>query len=129
MSRIARRFVPFALAALALAGPAAAEEPAPEAAPPAQQPPPHVQQMQQQRRAFMEQLQERNKRLDDLVAKMNAAQGEAKVDAIAAVINEMVEQRRAMQPHPGMGGPLGMGGPMGGAPPPAPPGGAKPPAR
>ena len=122
MSRIAR-LVPSALAALALAGPARAEDPAPKAAPAA--PPAHVQQMQQQRRAFMEQIQERNKRLDDLVAKMNAARGDAKVDAIAAVINEMVEQRRAMQPHPGMGGP--MGGPMGGAPmgagPPA--GGAK----
>ena len=69
------------------------------------------QQMQQQRRAFMEQMQERNRKLDDLVAKMNAAKGQAKVDAIAAVVNELVEQRKVMMG--GMGGPMGgMGGPM-----------------
>ena len=123
MSRIARLLVPSALA-LALAAPAWAEDPAPKGAAPA--PPPHMQQMPQQRRARMAQMQERNKRLDDLVAKMNAAKGEAKVDAIAAVLAEMVEQRRAMQPHPGMGGPLGPG-PMGGGAgsPPAPKAGAQ----
>lgn len=36
-------------------------------------------------------------RLDELVAAMNAAQGSAKVDAIAAVVNELVSQRRAMR--------------------------------
>jgi hypothetical protein len=33
--------------------------------------------------------------LNDLVAKMNAASGEQKVDAIAAVVSEMVAQRQA----------------------------------
>ncbi|MGE5360743.1 MAG: hypothetical protein ACM3NQ_17135 [Bacteroidales bacterium] len=36
-------------------------------------------------------------RLDDLVAKMNAASGTEKADAAAAVINEMVTQRRTMR--------------------------------
>lgn len=38
-------------------------------------------------------------RLDELVAAMNAASGEAKVDAIAAVVNELVEQRRTRRGH------------------------------
>jgi len=35
--------------------------------------------------------------LNDLVAKMNAAAGMEKADAIAAVVNEMVRQRRTMR--------------------------------
>jgi hypothetical protein len=59
--------------------------------------------------ARMEQMRENQRKLDELVEKMNAATGQAKVDAIAAVVNELVAQRRAM----GMGGPMGgMGGPM-----------------
>ena len=56
----------------------------------------------------MEQMRENQKKLDDLVAKMNAAKGEAKVDAIAAVVTELVAQRRMMMPmgHP-MGGGMG----------------------
>ena len=108
MSRISRFALPSATA-LAIASLATAQE-APQNAGSAQQ---RMQQMQQQRKAWMDQLQERNKKLDELVAKMNAAKGEAKVDAIAAVINEMMDQRKAMM-HPGM-----MGGPMGA---PAPPG-------
>lgn len=38
-------------------------------------------------------------RLDELVAAMNAAKGEAKVDAIAAVVNELVELRRTRRDH------------------------------
>jgi|SRR5262245_59495789 len=106
MSGLSRLVFPSALA-LALAGLATAQEPQQKAA--------RQQQFQQQRRAMMEQIQERNKKLDDLVAKMNAAKGEAKVDAIAAVINEMMEQRKAMAPPH-----MGMGGPMGGAGMPAP---------
>ncbi|HZO07943.1 MAG TPA: hypothetical protein VFC77_01085 [Myxococcota bacterium] len=115
MSRISRLALPSALA-LAIAGLALAEDPQPKARAPGQQQ--QMQQMQQQRRAWMEQAQERNKRIDDLIAKMNAAKGEAKVDAIAAVINEMAEQRKAamqQQSHMGMGGPLGGAMPQGGA--------------
>jgi len=38
-------------------------------------------------------------RLDELVVAMNQAQGEAKVDAIAAVLNELINQRREMRAH------------------------------
>ena len=38
-----------------------------------------------------------DERLDDLVGKMNAASGIEKADATAAVVNEMVSQRRTMR--------------------------------
>jgi len=38
-------------------------------------------------------------RLDTLVRRMNSASGNAKVSAMAQVINELVAQRRAMQAH------------------------------
>jgi hypothetical protein len=38
-----------------------------------------------------------NHRLDSLVARMNRASGNQKVQAMAAVINELVVQRKAMQ--------------------------------
>ena len=47
-----------------------------------------------------------NQRLDSLVGRMNRASGNQKVQAMAAVINEMVAQRKAMQErmHHMMGG-------------------------
>jgi hypothetical protein len=60
------------------------------------------------RQVRMEQMRENQRKLDELVEKMNAATGQAKVDAIAAVVTELVAQRRAMGTM--MGGP--MGGPM-----------------
>jgi hypothetical protein len=38
-------------------------------------------------------------RLDDLVKKMNATTGKGKPDAVAAVINELVAQRKQMREH------------------------------
>src|SRR5262245_65239101 len=110
MSRVSRFVLPSVLALALAAALASAQQPQPNAGQTERQ-----QQFQQKRRAWMEAAQERNKKLDDLVAKMNAAKGEAKVDAIAAVINEMMEQRKAMAPPH-----MGMGGPMGGAGMPAP---------
>ena len=40
-----------------------------------------------------------NARLDSLVERMNRASGNAKVSAMAQVINELVAQRRTMQSH------------------------------
>ena len=45
------------------------------------------------------QMQAHDARLDELVAAMNAAEGSAKVDAIAAVVNEIVAQRRTRRSH------------------------------
>lgn len=44
----------------------------------------------------MAQLQARQQKLDELVARMNAATESEKVEAIAAVVNELVAQRKAM---------------------------------
>ena len=46
---------------------------------------------------MMTEMKAADDRLDDLVAKMNAASGTDKADATAAVINEMVTQRRTMR--------------------------------
>jgi len=60
---------------------------------------------------IMETLRQHDQKLDDLIAKMNAAKGEARVDAIAAVLNELVAQRKEMRKHMGAG-PGPMRGPM-----------------
>ena len=46
---------------------------------------------------MMTEMQGADQRLDDLVGKMNAASGPAKADATAAVVNELVNQRRTMR--------------------------------
>lgn len=46
-------------------------------------------------------MKAQNAELDKLVAAMNSATGEKKVDAIAAVVSKLVEQRKAM--HEKMG--------------------------
>jgi hypothetical protein len=48
------------------------------------------------RQAMMAEMQAQQKRLDDLVAQMNAAKGEDKVDRIAAVVNEMAAMHKRM---------------------------------
>jgi len=46
---------------------------------------------------MMAEMKAADQRLDDLAGKMNAASGMAKADATAAVVNEMVTQRRTMR--------------------------------
>ena len=46
---------------------------------------------------MMTEMKGADQRLDDLVGKMNAASGSEKADAIAAVVNELVNQRRTMR--------------------------------
>jgi hypothetical protein len=52
--------------------------------------------MMEQRQKMMADMQAAQKRLDELVAQMNAATGNAKVDRIAAVLNELVAQHKRM---------------------------------
>jgi predicted transcriptional regulator len=54
------------------------------------------QEMMKQHEQMMAEQKAADQRLDDLVAKMNSASGQARVDATAAVVNEMVTQRKAM---------------------------------
>jgi hypothetical protein len=57
--------------------------------------PPACQEMMGMRQSMRAEQASADAKLNDLVAKMNAASGEKKVDAIAAVVGEMVAQRKA----------------------------------
>ena len=48
---------------------------------------------------MMAKMEAMDSRLDDLVTKMNAAKGSRKADAVAAVVNELVAQRKQMREH------------------------------
>src|SRR5262245_6981929 len=48
------------------------------------------------RQAMMADMQAAQKRLDDLVAQMNAAKGSDKVDRIAAVVNQLAAMHKRM---------------------------------
>jgi len=50
-----------------------------------------------ERQQMMQSMTAADQRLSELVAKMNAATGDKKVDAMAAVITELVAQRKQMQ--------------------------------
>jgi hypothetical protein len=53
--------------------------------------------MMADREKMMTEMKAADQRLDDLVAKMNAASGMEKAEATAVVVNEMIAQRKAMQ--------------------------------
>ena len=53
--------------------------------------------MKAEHEKMMADVQAADQRLDSLVAKMNAASGPAKIDATAAVVREIVGQRKAMR--------------------------------
>jgi succinylglutamate desuccinylase len=55
--------------------------------------------MMQNMQQHMRMMDSANARLDSLVHRMNRASGNAKVAAMAQVINELVAQRRSMQTH------------------------------
>jgi hypothetical protein len=48
---------------------------------------------------MMQQVQAADARMDRLVGEMNRATGQKKVEAMAAVINELVAQRKQMRSH------------------------------
>lgn len=55
--------------------------------------------MMDHHKEMMAKMEAMDARLDELVKKMNAATGSKKTDAAAAVINELVAQRRQMRDH------------------------------
>ena len=64
-----------------------------QAAPPRQ---PNMQDMMKMHEQMMGEMTAGDAKLDALVKEMNAAPGDAKVNAVAAVVNELVRQHRAM---------------------------------
>jgi hypothetical protein len=78
------------IGAILCAATAAFAEDAPTSPPPAV--PPACQQM-------LEQMKLTDAHLDEHVKAMNASQGPEKMDAMAAAINDLADQRRAMRAH------------------------------
>lgn len=89
------------------AAPAAASE---QATPPANQD--QMGDMMARRQAMMAEMHAADQKLDDLVAKMNAARGNDRIDAMVAVINELAAQHKSrgagMMSMPMMSMPGGM---------------------
>lgn len=55
--------------------------------------------MMARHKEMMARMDAMDSRVDDLVKKMNAAAGSKKADAVAAVVNELVVQRKQMRDH------------------------------
>ena len=101
------RTIPVLLVSLAGAVPLWAQQPTP--------PPPAAQKMEMpgkpgmtdgkmseesmmaHHKEMMAKMEAMDSRLDDLVKKMNAAKGSKKADSVAAVVNELVAQRKQMR--------------------------------
>jgi predicted metalloendopeptidase len=62
---------------------------------------PDAQEMMKMHRQMMDEMKAADAKLDQLVQQMNAASGEAKVTATAAVVTELVRQQKSMHEHMG----------------------------
>ena len=65
------------------------------------QPGPNMQAMMKMHEQMMAEMKAGEARLDALVKDMNSAAGDARVTAVAAVVNELVQQHKAMHGHMG----------------------------
>jgi hypothetical protein len=59
-------------------------------------------QMMAEQKGMMAEMTAADQKIADLVAKMNAAKGEERIAAMAAVVNELVAQRKQMRESCGM---------------------------
>jgi hypothetical protein len=67
---------------------------------PVQSPAPAAcQQLMQEHQQFMQKIQERDEDLQNNLQQMNAATGQKKIDAMAALLNDLVSQRLQMHLH------------------------------
>ena len=97
-----------ALTAVAMAGlgsgayvqAASQEAPSVQAGQSSQQP--DMAEMMKRHQQMMADMKAADAKLDELVTAMNASGGEAKVAAIAQVVNELVRQQKTMHEHMGM---------------------------
>lgn len=79
----------------------AAQAPSSQASQPPEQSPSKMQDMMKMHGQMMAEMKAADSRLDALVKEMNAASGEAKVNALAVVVTELVRQQRSMHEHMG----------------------------
>jgi predicted transcriptional regulator len=94
------------LAVLGFGAPARAQDPPPDPHGQHAQQPEDRHQMMERCKEMMahhakmqKEMQAMDHRLDELVAQMNQADGDARVDAIAETVTELVDQRRRMREH------------------------------
>jgi vancomycin resistance protein YoaR len=79
----------------------AAQASSSQASQPREQSPSNMQDMMKMHEQMMAQMKAADSRLDALVKEMNAASGDAKVNAVATIVTELVRQQRSM--HERMG--------------------------
>jgi vancomycin resistance protein YoaR len=79
----------------------AAQAPPAQSSQPREQSPSNMQDMMKMHEQMMAEMKAADSKLDALVKEMNAATGDAKVNAVAAVVAELVRQNRSM--HERMG--------------------------
>lgn len=77
----------------------AAQQTPPPATQPGQAAPPSMADMMKRRQQMMAEMKAADEKLDQFVTQMNAATGDAKVAAIAQVVNELVRQQKALHEH------------------------------
>jgi len=65
-------------------------------------PQPQMSDMMQQHQQMMAELKASDQRLEELVRAMNTAKGDAKIEAMAQVITELVHQQQAMHGRMGV---------------------------
>lgn len=79
----------------------AAAQSASPSAQPREQAPSNMQDMMKMHEQMVAEMKAADTRLDALVKDMNAASGDAKVNAVAAVVSELVRQQKSMHAHMG----------------------------
>jgi hypothetical protein len=79
----------------------AAQAPSSQASPPREQSPSNMQDMMKMHEHMMAEMKASDSRLDALVKEMNAASGDAKINAVAVVVTELVREQKSM--HERMG--------------------------
>ena len=84
-----------------LAGPAQNPPSQSSAQPPHEHSQPNMHDMMKMHEKMMGDMKAADAKLDQLVTQMNAATREAKIDATAAVVAELVRQQKAMHEHMG----------------------------
>ena len=86
---------------LSLVTDVAAQAPSSQGSQPREQSSPNMQDMMKMHEHMMAEMKAADSRLDALVKEMNAASGDAKVNAVTAVVTELVRQHKSM--HERMG--------------------------
>jgi hypothetical protein len=79
----------------------AAQAPSSQSSQPREQSPSNMQDMMKMHEQMMSEMKASDSRLDALVNEMNAASGDAKVNAVAVVVTELVRQQKSL--HDWMG--------------------------